>query len=51
MDTLKNNLSMIKSLLSPKSKEDLRHGERVSESFRFTEKETMGYPLPGKSLA
>ena len=33
-----------------KSKEDLRYGERVSESPRFMEKKTMEYALPGKEL-
>jgi len=50
MDTLKNNLSIIKSLPSSKSKEDFRYGERISEPPRFMEKETMGYALLGKEL-
>jgi hypothetical protein len=50
MNTLKNDLSIIKSLLSSKSKEDFRHGERISESPRFMEKETMGYALLGREL-
>ena len=33
-----------------KSKEDLRYGERVSESPPFMEKETTGHALPGKEL-
>jgi hypothetical protein len=50
MDTLKNHLFIIKSLLSSKRKEDLTHEERILESARFMEKGTIGYAFLGKEL-
>jgi hypothetical protein len=50
MDTLKNHLFAIKSLLSSKRKKDLRHEERISKSSRSMEKGTIGYALLGKKL-